>query len=586
MILDVLKQWLVSGANLQTFRNQLKQWGWYRPLHLAYKGWQASFRGLPDWATLLKKNHSSWRNALRHSGKSPERVLIATGTGGHLPSLTLESLLGVALSLRGAAVDFLLCDGALPACMMCEINWYSDVPAFARLGPTDRCRSCHAPAAHMLDDAGLSHLGLSSQLTDGEREEAHQLATSIDREGIGTYKVEGISVGEHALAGALRFYARGELDDGAGAEAVLRRYFEAALLACYATRRLLANGRYKVVVLNHGIYVPQGVIAETARQSGVRVVTWHPAYRRGCFIFNHDETYHQGLLTESESSWDKMRWGEDRQKQIENYLRSRWVGKQDWVRFHRDPEFDLETIQREIGIDLSLPTVGLLTNVVWDAQLHYRANAFPSMLDWLRKTIAYFERRPDLQLLIRVHPAEITGTLPTRQPAVDEIRRAFPRLPANVFIIPPESRLSTYVAMSHCNAVVIYGTKTGVELAATGVPVIVAGEAWIRGKGISLDASSEADYFRLLDTLPLTARLDEATRERALKYAYHFFFRRMIPLECIAEKKGWPPFGVAIRSLSDLSPGNSQGLDVISDGILAGTPFIYPAEETGSTDAH
>lgn len=572
--------------DFQGIKYRLQQYRWYRPLHLAYTGWRAYHRGLPDWAGLLNKSRATWQAALPNLPDDPERVLIATGTGGHLPSLTLESLLGVALSLRGADVDFLLCDGALPACMMCEINWYSDIPAFARLGPTDRCRSCHSPAAHMLDDAGLSHFGLSAQLTDEEREDAHHLAASIDREGIGTYAVDGVSVGEHALAGALRFYARGELDDSVGAEAVLRRYLEAALLAYYATRRLLANGRYKAVVLNHGIYVPQGVIAETARHLGVRVVTWHPAYRRGCFIFNHNETYHHGLLTEPVSSWDKMRWGETHRNQIENYLRSRWVGKQDWVSFHRDPEFDFETIQRETGIDLSRPIVGLLTNVVWDAQLHYQANAFSSMLDWLRKTIAYFEKRPDLQLLIRVHPAEITGTLPTRQPAVDEIRRAFPRLPASVFIISPESRLSTYVAMSHCNAVVIYGTKTGVELAATGVPVIVAGEAWIRGKGISLDASSEADYFRLLDTLPLTARLDEATKERALKYAYHFFFRRMIPLECIAEKKGWPPFGVAIRSLSDLSPGSSQGLDVICDGILAGAPFIYPAEEMGNMDAH
>ena len=133
--------------------------------------------------------------------------------------------------------------------------------------------------------------------------------------------------------------------------------------------------------------------------------------------------------------------------------------------------------------------------------------------------------------------------------------------------------------MSQCNAVLIYGTKMGVELSASGIPVIVAGEAWIRGKGVTLDAMSEADYFRLLDALPLATKLDEAARERALKYAYHFFFRRMIPLDCVKERKGWPPFEVAIGDLADLSPGKSRGLDVICEGILFGRPFIYPAEE-------
>lgn len=567
--------------NVQGVKYRFQHWRWYRSLHLAYTAWRAFHRGLPDWETLVRNDRAFWRGVLDRSMENPGRILIATGTGGHVPSATVESLLGVALTLRGAAVDFLLCDGVLPACMMCEINWYSDVERFARQGPADRCRHCHVPTARMLDAAGFSRLGLGGLLTEADGREAHRVAASIDRDAIGAYTKEGIAIGEHALAGALRFYARGELDGSPAAEAILRRYFEAALLTYYGIRRLLENGRYQVVVLNHGIYVPQGVIADTARKMGVRVATWHPAYRRGCFIFNHDGTYHQGLLAEPTAAWETMAWELAQRQAIEGYLHSRWIGKQDWVRFHHNPELNVEVIQREIGIDFSRPTIGLLTNVVWDAQLHYPANAFSGMLDWLIKTIDYFGKRPELQLLIRVHPAEITGTLPSRQPAIEEIRRAFPRLPNNVFVIRPESRISTYVAMSRCNAVIIYGTKTGVELAATGLPVIVAGEAWIRGKGVTLDAASEADYFRLLETLPLPAKLDDATKERALKYAYHFFFRRMIPLEeCIETRKGWPPFGVAIRSVSELAAGKSRGLDVVCSGILTGAPFVYPAEKS------
>lgn len=554
-------------------------------MHLAYAGWRARHRGLPKWASLIKKDASYWKFTHVKSDAAPQQILIATGTAGHLPSITLESLLGVALSVRGCDVDYLLCDGALPACMMCEINWYSDVAAFTRHGPTDRCRTCYDPTARMLDGAAFNHVGLGAQLSVDERKQACAIATTTPEQDIASFSIDGVSVGEQAMAGTLRFYARGDLDAEVDAEAVLRRYFEAALLTYYACHRLLVDRGYKVVVVNHGIYVPQGVIAETARQLGVRVVTWHPAYRRRCFIFNHDETYHHGMLKEPVSSWDEMRWNKRNREVIEKYLHSRWVGNHDWVRFHHDPDFDIDSIQRDTGIDLSRTTIGLLTNVVWDAQLHYQANAFPSMLDWLIKTIGYFKKRTELQLLIRIHPAEISGTLPSRQTVVEEIRRAYPQLPANVFIIPPVSQLSTYVAMSQCNAVVIYGTKTGVELAATGIPVIVAGEAWIRGKGVTLDAASESDYFRLLDALPLSARLDESTRERALKYAYHFFFRRMIPFDCIEERQGWPPFGVNIRGMSDLAPGSSRGLDVVCQGILTGTPFIYPAEELASDNA-
>ena len=50
--------------------------------------------------------------------------------------------------------------------------------------------------------------------------------------------------------------------------------------------------------------------------------------------------------------------------------------------------------------------------------------------------------------------------------------------------------MSTYALMSLCNAAIIYGTKMGVELTSVGLPVIVAGEAWIRNKGLTHDASS------------------------------------------------------------------------------------------------
>jgi hypothetical protein len=210
------------------------------------------------------------------------------------------------------------------------------------------------------------------------------------------------------------------------------------------------------------------------------------------------------------------------------------------------------------------------------------------MVDWVMRTITYFKGRPDLQLLIRVHPGELAppgGSTVSRQPIVEEIRNTFPDLPKNVFIIGPESTVSTYAAMDRCDSVIIYGTKTGVELTSVGIPVIVAGEAWIRNKGMTMDASSADEYFRHLDTLPLGKRMPQAMIDRARKYAYHFFFRRMLPLPFLEPApQSWPPFEVGIENLDELLPDVYKGLDVICDGILNGLQFIYPSEELGLHD--
>jgi hypothetical protein len=66
------------------------------------------------------------------------------------------------------------------------------------------------------------------------------------------------------------------------------------------------------------------------------------------------------------------------------------------------------------------------------------------------------------------------------------------------------------------------------EMAMSGVPVIVGGYTHYRGKGFTLDPNSWEAYLNLLDeTLPrLKAhqRLSREQVERAWQYAYRFFF--------------------------------------------------------------
>jgi hypothetical protein len=111
-----------------------------------------------------------------------------------------------------------------------------------------------------------------------------------------------------------------------------------------------------------------------------------------------------------------------------------------------------------------------------------------------------------------------------------------------------------------------------------GLPVIVAGEAWVRNKGITRDARDRSHYLDLLAGLPLAGRLNEEQTTRARRYAFHFFFRRMIPVGLFEPAASWPYLSVNVGTVDDLKAGADPGLDVICDGILSGKPFIFPAE--------
>lgn len=532
----------------------------------------------PDWNAILSSKSAEWLQAKSRAQNGP-RILIATSAGAHRALAPVENALAVALTLRGANVHFLMCDEFLPTCWKALSTQFQSVADFCRHGlKRTKCRKCFSRGKEVRRFLGLPIHVYSENIARIERNHVDRLAQSIEANSIPTYRENGIAIGEHSLAGALRFFARGSLEEEPLGEVVLRRYFKAALLSRLVLQRLLGTIKFDAVICYHGIYIPEGIIGEVTRQNSIRVVNWLTAYRKRCFIFSHGDTYHHTMMSEPVELWHNLPWNEKLESTLMSYLKSRWHGTEDWISFvHKNPQVDLPA-EFLPGIDFSKPLIGMLTNVVWDAQLHYPANAFPNMLHWVMRTIEYFSRRSDLQLLIRVHPAEISGIVPSRQPILPEILKHFPNLPKNVFIIPPESPLSTYAAMLKCDSVIIYGTKTGVELTSLGIPVIVAGEAWIRNKGFTFDASCIDDYFNILDRLPLATGLDNALTTRARKYAFHYFFRRMIPLSFIELIQEWPFYQLSLETIDPLKPGNDVGMDIICDGILRGSPFIYPAE--------
>ena len=533
-----------------------------------------SYKGQPVWRDKLTDKFNQQVRA-----GSDRKVLIATGGGSYLSGVAIESMLGAALTLRGLEAHVLLCDEVLPACFQSDIDWDRNEKKFAERGPSRIfCKTCFKPSAEVYESLGFTVHRIGELIQAEERLGIWKMVHELPYDQIRIYTYDDIPVGEHAYAGTLRFYAKAELSDPY-IEQILRRYLEASIISTIAIKRLCNRIGFYRAVLHHGIYVPQGVFAESFLQLKIPFVTWHVAYRKETFMFSHDGTYHRTLMTEPVSNWENISWSDKLNEETLNYLNSRWYGSKDWIHFHRNSIFDKDFLYNKIGISKEKPYVLMLTNVMWDAQLHYPNNAFSGMLEWIKHSIRWFKQHPELQLVIRVHPAEVTGTLPSRQLVVEEVEKEFGELPGNIFIIGPENPISTYIIAEDCNAAIIYGTKTGVELAAKGIPVIVAGEAWIRNKGVTIDVSSPEQYDSILETLPLKGKMDEVQILRARKYAYHFFFRRMIPLPFIKVSKGGiKPFDFQIRNIEELSQNVHKGLDVICEGIINGSPFIFQSE--------
>ena len=106
---------------MRKWRQVVKRWPLLRRFRLLHLEFRNRYRGLPRWRALKGSASNEWAEA-RAKARGP-KILIASSVGAHMVANTLDSVLAVALTLRGARAHALLCDGVLPACLACEMTW-------------------------------------------------------------------------------------------------------------------------------------------------------------------------------------------------------------------------------------------------------------------------------------------------------------------------------------------------------------------------------------------------------------------------------------------------------------------------------
>ncbi len=171
-----------------------------------------------------------------------------------------------------------------------------------------------------------------------------------------------------------------------------------------------------------------------------------------------------------------------------------------------------------------------------------------------------------MQLVIRIHPGEV---LIHGQSMVDVINRVLPSLPEHIHVIGPEEKVNTYDLIAAANLGLVYTTTVGLEMAMSGVPVIVAGETHYRNRGFTLDPEGWVRYYKTIKAVleePSLYRMKKEQIDLAWAYAYRFFFNfpfpfpyhevhlwddyRSQPIEEIFRPKNWTKYKKAFQYLA------------------------------------
>jgi hypothetical protein len=288
----------------------------------------------------------------------------------------------------------------------------------------------------------------------------------------------------------------------------------------------LRVNRPDVVIVPNGTVQELGVVYRIARILDIPTTTYEFGdQRQRMWVAQNEEVMRQG----TDDLWKARNEKKLTEAQLDR-LKSLIIARQRasiWENFARQwqdtPAQGGEQARQALGLD-QRPLVLLATNVLGDSLTLGRQVFSRSMSEWISRTVQYFAGRPDVQLVIRIHPGEV---LTHGLSMVDVVKSVLPTMPEHIRLIKPKDKVNTYDLIEVADLGLVYTTTVGLEMAMSSVPVIVTGQTHYRGRGFTHDPDSWVNYFKMLGQIiehPENFHMKREQTELAWQYAYRFFF--------------------------------------------------------------
>ncbi len=484
-----------------------------------------------DKSVILAQCKSLVKGEIAKSDK-PQSIIILLMLPGSTFHLFIEGLIGLALRKRGHSVLFVIDKNMLPIHELKKINNESSWDDTALRG-------------YEFGKLFLQKLGLDYKTIDQIVKSEKELA----------YDSKYDNIVESML---LKQYKVGIITDDLPNIKEKKSQIKRAISITHQLGQEIVKMRPDSVIMSHGIYSTWGPPFQVLNDNNIPILVHGRGKMRHSQVFNWNKT---GDSWDVSDEWQKVKDKELTEielSKINDYLDSRVSHKNDVFVYNFGEATSKSKTIDFLGLDPQKPIYTLFTNVLWDAASAQREIAFINPVEWVIETIDWFNRHPEKQLIVKIHPAEVViGTnMPFYNIILDKIQPS-----TNVRIIRPEEKVNSWSIYDITTMGMVHTTTAGMEMPLVNVPCIVVSKTHFRGKGFTLDIESKQEYFEMLDSFdPLSVDFKHFKRE-ALKYSYLLFIRYQVPFNAFYEEESTLIKGFSKNQIGDyFEDGNFKNI--------------------------
>ncbi|MBI5723109.1 MAG: hypothetical protein HZA50_04055 [Planctomycetes bacterium] len=460
-------------------------------------------------------------------------------------------LVACAMRSIGYSVKLVVCDGATEACGLVQDRT-------SRHGPPAACPECKRVAAMICAD-GFEVVKLGRLRIAGEDDDVRR-AKTWPAEELERLDFGGVNVMSAMRPFMIRYFS-GDIRKITGADEAVRSHAVAAAGFIGRFRKLIDDYSPRCVCMFNGLFFPECLLMELARQNGITTLATERGMRKNTFFLSLDAP---ACHYRNDRLWEAVKHsiGPEQIAQARRYMQGRLAGPLDPTGKVRDVAAAGDSAQ-----SLRQPYVLFFAPVTHDTASMVGGNCVSGVWQAM-EFLCRAARRSGVRLVIRSHPDEWHPVNPSSLTVMEYLRCNNLLDSGLIECLDPARKWNPYELARNAAAVVIYNGTLGMELPALGCPVCNIADSHYAGKGFTIDLARPEDFDR-----PFAGEkpsLDAAAVNEALRYLYYYVNIAGMDIWSIMDE--YEPFTFRIARADD-GPRRGQLDDVVRRvRLLVGNP--------------
>lgn len=515
----------------------------------------------------IEKDSIRYSNSINRAKKI--KILFGPSFSIYPPCFVHDKILASALRIRGAKIMPVYCD----AIQKIECNVYGGVwegKSFQK-----SCLYCVKQSQILWENNDDLPIKLSKYISLKEKAIIEKLIKGLDSDKWTNFVFDDLPFGSWAKDILVNNYVVGDyrlIPDYLRLGLV---HIENLLLLRYAYKRILNLIKPDRVISNDSFYGMWAMMQILCERKQIPFYSNWIGGRKNAWCYAYNDAAMNLDFSKPWKKFSKIALNKKNFIKVQRWLKGRTKGREMILDTASLAKYKTEEFNPS-NIDPKKPTALLASNVIWDLAALNKQILFSDMMDWIIQTIKWFGTHPQFQLIVKPHPAELHPSIPaTKENVIDVLKRKKIKIPQNVIILTPKTKVTVYQLFPIATIGLVHTTTVGIEMAASGIPVITTGRSPYHGFGFTIDPKNRNEYFQNLRFCLMDKRKIMTQRQLNLAYKFILFynFHYYTKIDIMNNDQS-ALVGLKVKSINDFLPGKNKYLDYITDSIISGLPIV------------